>query len=543
MNEIRLFWNESKKIINKKDILNICLLYVLLSQFFICCYFNLACIKNHIGFDASWSCLKTALIWNDKTLISPLWAEQNNLFFDSSTLLAVPFYAITKNIFLSFGIVNIIVLLLILWAMGSIISMLELNMTSKLVALNLVISPYMIDGYKIINDIRYFNNVISGASHSAFRSFIALMIVYEFIRIKKQHKFAISTYITFALCILSGAGIGVFLLILMLIPYIAYEIEITLIKNDLSILKTKDSIFGVVCSICIIFGKFLITIFSSTTVSDNEKTWTTIEEIWKNFGAVFQGFLGLLNVLPLTADNKISIMSYEGILRLFPITIFTVIVIAVIFAIKRVRKNYDESNGNILFILNIVIINFISFGLFKVQYGAYFFEERYLITTFFATIILVAYLLSSLDKKKLYTSLICIAMTISIAGNNIFSDINYYVSENYVASYANEIIDYINEQNDSELIYVWGNDHIYLETTLRIYDLDHYYKLVLDKGGYYHFGDYKYYDNNADYSGPTYLVIQSGYDKVPNNILSQYTLVKTVDQYQIYRCDRNPINY
>lgn len=526
-----------------KKPVEITLIVTLLIQMLIIIWFNLTSIKSHTGFDSSWSYLRAILMSNEKTLINPAWAEQNNFFLDSSALPAAILYGITHNIFISFGIANIVILLLIIWCLYVILSKMNLSFPAKLFALNIVICPYLTNGFDNHLDIGYFSNVISGAAHSSMRVLIALLIILEFIDISETRKFSIRTYITFALCLLTGASAGVFMLIMMILPYLLYELEVTSIKNKWSVLFERQAIFGYLCAIFIILGKILFKIYSEVEALDATRTWTVLESFWTNVGSVFLGFMKLLSVLPVTTADEVTILSSEGITRIYPIIIFAILVIGVVCVLRKVVKDLSDNCNILLFVLNIIVCNYITFSLFNVQYGQYVFEDRYLITTFFAAVIILAYFLNSLDQKQIFSIFLNFALLIAIIGNNIISDINYYVVENVYYTRAIAIDEYLDAQNDSDLVYVWGNDLVSLARVIRVYDTDRVYKFVKDDGGYYHWGDYTTYENNSDYTGVTYLIVDPAFDKAKPEVLEHYQLVQEYDGLLLYRCDSNPVDF
>lgn len=545
MSSEKVLLQQIKIAFKEKQYLEMSLLLLMLIQFGICTFINFAHIKDHVGFDSSWFYLRTILMWREKCLVNPLWSEQTHLLFDNATVFAIPFYAITNNIFISFAIVNTIVIILLLLYTNKIITSMNVNLLGKLFAFNVILCPFMTNGFQLGNDIGYFSNILVGAAHTAVRTLIVLMIIYEGIKLRKTNRFSVSTFITLALCVLSGASIGIFLIIILIVPYIAYEVELVFIENTWTVLKRKDSVFAYLCAVCIVLGKALVTLVFKVNIIDASRTWTAIENIWKNSGLVIQGFMSLLNVLPLKDEERISIVSVEGLTRLYPIVIFLCIVIATAYAIYRVIKNYKDKDGSTLFILNIIIANFITFSLFNVTYGAYLFEDRYLLTAFFATILLLSAFIDALDRKKIYASVLCLALTVSLYGNDITSDINYSVIQSDYAITCEAISQYFKDKTDTDLIYVLGTlDNPFIQTTLRVYDTNHCYKLISPDKEILHFGDYTYYDNNSDYSGPTYLIVSDDFkDLIPEELLDSYTLLGSIGTCDIYYSDHNPVDY
>lgn len=525
---------------NRKWI-EVILLLVLLVQFLITIYFNLMLLENHMGHDSSWSYLKAALMWNEKTITSDMWVEQTNIFLDSSMPLASFIYGLTGMLLPSYGLANIIILMLILICIDGIMRKMNIELKGRLFALNLIICPYLTNGFNCRNDLGYFNDLISGPAFYSLRALIVLLIIREFIFIKNKGKIGLLGIITFFLCALSGASSGIFIIIMILLPYLLYQIECMLIENNVKILLKREAVYGYLCCISVFLGKYFAANILKIEAIDETRTWTPLSKLWTNIGAVFQGFMKLLNVLPVEETN-VAILTDEGIYRLFPLAIFIVVILSFVYAGRKIAKDIKTEEGIIQFIINIVACNFIIFSLFNARYGAKIFEERYLICTFMAIVLLVAYYIQNLKVNHIYSTLICIVLLVSLIGNNYVSDKKYIETTN--ESWQMDEIYQIVSEGDAELIYFWGNSpFLPLARSMRVYDLERVYKLIMDNGkGYYHWGDYKYYDNNEDYKGTTYLVVDKANSDVPEHILCQYELVKELNYVLIYRSESNPID-
>ena len=98
-------------------------------------FFNYKTLENHIGFDSSWAYLKAALMWNEKSISSNLWADQTNAFLDSSMPLASLLFGLTGNLLFSYGFANLLVLILVLLCLNSIFVYIGIkNNVAKLIA-------------------------------------------------------------------------------------------------------------------------------------------------------------------------------------------------------------------------------------------------------------------------------------------------------------------------------------------------------------------------------------------------------------------------
>ena len=256
-------------------------------------------------------------------------------------------------------------------------------------------------------------------------------------------------------------------------------------------------------------------------------------------GAVIQGLMKLLGVLPVL-DTEIPVMSAEGVFHIFPILIFGIAIIALVYHIGKICKNPGSVERKTLFVCNIVICNFLMFSLFNVSYGSAVFEERYLICTYAAIIILIGCFFKDLNRKFLATGFLYAALLVGLCGTNLVSDWKYATTTNDNWQMAE--ITGAADQYDAELVYIWGDSVSILGRSLRAYDLSRVYKCIDSAGGYNHWGDYLYYEQNEEYDGNTLLIVSKSEQCVPEQILNQYVLVGEFDAVYLYLCTYNPID-
>lgn len=492
-----------------------------------------------MGYDSSWSFLKPLLMWREKSLFSEIWVDQTNPFLDSSALLAAPIYGITGNILFSYGLSNLIILSLILLYLHRIFKQLKLVRIAQLVAFNLVICPYLTNGFNIGNDLGYFSNLISGPAFYSLRALTCLLVFSVHLDIQTGKKLKWSIVPPLLLCMLSGLSSGIFIMIVILLPYLLYEIEHALIYNRAKRLLEQDALFCYLCLISTVIGKALSSTLLVSIAIDNTRTWTTLENIWINVGAVIQGFMKLLSVLPIS-NNGIRILSEEGTAYLFPLCIFFIILLSLGYAFVQLKREILVSNGSILFILNVLVSSFLIFSLFNAQYGSDIFEERYLTCMFMFVIILVAYWVDCIDQRQLYAKMFMGLLCLAIIGNNYVSDKAYIQTTN--ESWQMKEIRSAIQNTDAKLIYFWGNSEFATARSMRVLDPDRVYKCISDTGEFHHWGDYLYYENNEDYTGPTILIANKTENTVPSFILNQYKLLSTFQHVNLYISNCNPID-
>ena len=517
-------------------LLKIALTVIFVCQFAVVCFFNCTQMRQHVGYDSSWNILRATLVWDEKTLISPSWSETTNLHLDTPLPLASLLYGLTGNALLSFGLADTLVIGLLFFVVWKILSRLKVQFNARMIALNLLICPYLTTGFNLYNDLGYFSCLLSGASYYSVRTLFVLLIFYEFLKIAQDGKMGILAGVVWSLCLLSGFSTGVYLIIILLIPYLAYELEMAAIRNDWRQLLLRESIFAYICCAFVLAGKVLAMTLVHFVAMDSSRGWTSLQDLWLNFGAVIQGFLKLLQVLPETVH---AVMSATGVLRIFALVIFVMIVLAVGSTLRRVKQDPTEKGGSRLFLLNVVLLNLLVFGLFNVQYGASIFEERYLITTFFASVLIIALFFDSLNPQRVLSIILSLAITASVLVVDVHSDVNYIRMNN--DEWQMDEIQALAESQHAGVVYFWGDDLTVIGRALRACDTNRIYKELPDQGGWFiHWGDYTTYDNQTDYSGPTLLVCPQNPNPIPENVLAEYTLLSELDHVNVYCCDHNP---
>lgn len=532
----------AKQYVKSISLLEWFLLAVFAVQFIVIVFFNLKLHESHVGYDSSWSYLKAVMIWKEKALFSDAWLDTTSLSLDSSTLLAALIYGITGKLFLSYGLSNLIILSCAVLLLYKIAGLMGLDRKIRLLCANLVICPYLVNGFHIGLDLGYFNSFIAGASFYGVRVVVFLLITYNFLLLQSGRASKVGILASMALCVLCGVSSGILIIVLILIPCFAYLIERCLIKNSFAVLKNKEAIYTYCCLICIYGGKVFAEKVLHIVALDTSRSWTTIEKIWTNFGAVIQGLMKLMGILPVT-DTSVWILTKEGIFRLFPLAIFFVAMIAVVFCTRYILKNLKECNENVFFCVNIIVCQFLVFGLFNAQYGAPIFEERYLICALIDIILLVGFFVSRLPRKYIVTYTIWMLLIGGICGTNIVSDHKYITTTNdsWELSNITEIV----RENDAALVYLWGDTLETLGRSLRVYDLDHIYKCIPTAGGRYsHWGDYLYYEQNEEYEGPTILIVPNDTEvNIPDYIMSHYSRIGELTWVNIYRSNTNPMDF
>ncbi len=532
-----------------EKIMGIGLLALLIVQFLVLVYFNLRLNAQHIDYDSSWVYLKTALVWKEKRFISPNWSETTNPFFDLSLPLASLLYGITGRLFFSYGISTLTVLLGIIVSVFFILKRFNVNKIGILTVLNLILCPFLTNGFDPVIELGYFNCVLVGPSHYGLRTLIVLLIILEYLNIQQESKIDFVFFLSIALCFVSGMSSGVYLIAMIILPILAFLFECMFIKNTFKVFLKKESIYTYICLAFVILGKVFASKVLNIQIRDSGNNWTSVIDFWKNLGAPIQGLFKLLEVFPI-GETDISVLSARGIAVVFPLFILFVIFLAFIFASVSIYQKIKEKTGavpEVLFLINVIFVHFVMFGFMNVQYGLAVFEERYLIPAFFVLVILVGIFIRNIKMDLLVSRFILIGLFISILAINILSDKNY-------AEYSNNYdymvhIKEIAQRENAGLVYFYGEDSadnmldVLMCRNIRAIDVDRVYKYASTKGYFKHWGDYLYYEDNSGYEGNILLIVYSDKKEIIKDyIFEQLELIEEDDVFSIYKGKNNLID-
>lgn len=500
-------------------------------------YFNLFRIQDHIEYDSSWMYLKVFLMGKENRILTGPWVEQSNLLIDTSVLPALVFYKLTGNLFLSYGLSNVLILSCVVLCMNSILKDLAIGKTSRLFVLNLMIVPYMMNGYGHAY-LGYSACFLLGPAFYNVRGLTALIVIKCLIRAEKMTRSdRILLGAAIALCLLSGLSVGIYLFVLLMFPLLVYKFYTAIVKDDISLLKTRDAVIIYILSLSILVGKIIGNLIG-LDITDGSKTWTPISGLAQTALAPILGCIKFFGALPIS-DEDVVIMSVDGLLYLFPMFIFVVIILSLRYIFAKRDKEDSSGRGTVMIMLKTILIaDYLVLALFNAVYGSSIFEERYLIICFLAVLIMVAVYLDELSPKTIFTRLLFMGLIFSIMITDAFSDVVYHritTDDLQIREISAAIA-----QEDAEVIYVWGDDLFTLERILRVADLEHTYKAIGDDRYIFHNGDYTYHDEH-DGTGATLLLVPADGNSVPDEIMDHYTMVCGFDSVVLYSSDIDPV--
>ena len=162
---------------HKKDVqelVKLSLIIILAVQFCLIMYSNLTMIEKNLDCDTGKLFNHIAEIWRQKQLLLPNWDYLTTLEWDCSSLFALPFYALTGDIILSFGMANILCLGGFLYIVFYLFK--GEDALYPLLCANLLIIPYR------VGMLDYYNMLFFGGAQYIIKASLPLILIGIIIR-------------------------------------------------------------------------------------------------------------------------------------------------------------------------------------------------------------------------------------------------------------------------------------------------------------------------------------------------------------------------
>lgn len=505
-------------------------------------YINLTQMQYHMGYDASSYYLKAIEMWKQGTPFITHWVNQTTLYFDSAVPIAALFMNVFHNIFLSYGLANYIVDILIVFILLKILSELKISTMGKAFAVNLAICPYLSLTFNNVNDTAYFSSILTSGCWYGVKLLFSLLFIYAWIVLRKAEKLntraIVLSLLTFVTFFISGTSSGYYLAVTILIPAFMVGVILTLYENKMICLLSREMVFTYINIVLILIGKVISTKILLFASKDSTEVWVGMDKFWQNLGSIFIGYTSLLQGMPIYSD--VVVMNKEGLMYAFGMGITIITLVAFILFSKIVFKNMKAKS---LFMLPVMVMcfNVFMFAILYTTYGSIYFEDRYLIIPYFAVLICVVAWIDSLDATLL-KKFGCVALMALVLLQTARSDKKY--NDNKIDTNQLQLVEQAVSKTKAPVVYVYGDAYGILQRNIRAYDYKHVYKsLGFDDQGnqrFDHWGDYTYYDQNADWDGEIVLCTDANsFLQLPQNIQMNFKQIATVNELIIYESKEN----
>lgn len=531
---------------NKKKISLIFIILLIgcaICQFALTQYFSIFEGQEHLGLDSSWEYMKVIMADQHGEIYPKEFMHETTQPEMERIIFVLPFYKLTGNIWLAYGLGNMMLTGLMIFLLWKIMKNIGLRTITKLIIINLFLCPYLANGYSITNDLGYFS-CLHGFSPYQDIAVVAFLFLVWLVTLEELDK---STWLVFAgtivstayLCLCKGMGD----LVWCGAPIVFYILFQVFYQNDIKIIYTWKSLMLWATLVSMVVGRGLGSVIGYHYI-DSGMNWINASKFWSNLGNIFLGYMALVGGIPGTGVER-SPFQFAGFVYVFGVIIFVVMLIAFIYCFAKFLKDtFDTKRIDpiIAFLLTMIIVNTTEYMFIDTSLGQDIFELRYLLDAAIAGFILIGYFIDSLDETLLFKKVGVSVLFLAIVGMNLWSDYFLAVTDNSSWK-VDEVADVVNT-TDAGLVVFWdsGKEFVKTERVLRVVDSERVYKCVSKSEVLEDFGDYNYYDDSTTYNGATVLIVNESNPSVPDGWLDDYETLDVIGDMRICYSKENHID-
>lgn len=519
------------------------MLLVICVQIGIIIYSNLYDLQYHLGFDASSAYLHAIEMWKDKSLVPDTFALTTTLGLDAPDLLASLIYGITGNIFISFGLTNIFMDIIICIVFYNLLKEAGLTSFSRALGFVFFLCPFMTPDHYTDNNLSYFAMVFGEQASYSIKVTAMMLLLLTILKLEHNKKCYFTMIFATLSNMLTCISSGVYVAITILVPCLVYYLIKMLYENSYKTLLNKGMIFACIQLILSFIGKAVSSHIFTFESHESNMLLTGIYEFWTNLGSIIMGYFQLF--CGISIHTTISLFSLRGILQIMSVGLIVFItilfVMSVMHGIKRIKAREDDFSFVLPYI--VIIINIAVFVFSYTLYDDVFFEYRYLIIVYLMQILICCGMVDKLSEAHIFKNTIVTVMAVILFVETC-GIYNYYHNntiDKEVVPYLLEAVDNL----DIPVAYVWGEDISIDARNFRVLDQNVVYR-GLNYGAYNegsNWGDYMYYDDNSTWTGKTALITNlDDYNMLPDFIADKFELYDFFGDFQIYVTDNNPFD-
>ena len=499
---------------------------LLIFQFGFLCWCSLTQWQSHLDADSSTQILKVLEISKAGSLSLPNWNDTTNLLLDTPLSLAAALMPLFHDPFLSYGVGNIIFLILFVYGIWQLLRRAGCTLTLRMLALFLILTPY---SYTEV--LGYGNCLLVQGAHYLMRALYMVYLLYSLMQLyRKERGFGhlITWIFTLGLGAWIGMSSGTFMFLMVLLPTIAGFVLCAFAANRPQMLLSSGGAFLTLKLLSWGAGYFVQRGIIGFVSRDSAIAWNSYTEFLPNLSKVIQGYLKLTNALP--ADNGVMVLSAKGIAFGISFIVSIVILSGTLLCLWRIGHSFSAAcraagtERGLLFSVLVSIVGVDALVLIgaSLAYGEQVYESRYLIFLVIASILLLVLCLPWFKRAGGLYAPALVSLSALCAGNAFLCDAGYVTHPTYDFSTAIELTSALDEEYpDVKVVYMVSDDHD--RRVLRVADTSKIYRMIT---GEYLSGDYTYYtDGQGLEDGSLLLATDAHYAALPAEISSRF--VKT----------------
>lgn len=511
---------------------------IFLAQLVFLFVYNLTKLRYQADFDSSTGMFQLAEIWRQKTFLLRDWKYQTVVGWDLPLPFAVPFFALTKNVFLSVGLANSLFVLAYIYVFYDILKKSGVRTSYILIVLILLFTQYT------MGQLGYYPMLFVGTAPYSMKAFITLLLLDIVVRLENRMKMRksighIVVLVIFSLT--SGMSSGIYMLICGIAPVMLYLVLKVLIFNDMKQALSKTGLVTALGAVSFVIGGVLAKWMGLSSNSSSMQL-LTVGKLYQNALSCFAGIWELFGAVHST--DAPQVLSKQGVVCLLSafLTAFLIFLI-IYYAVRLVRGK--EKRAAVAIIICVEFVNMCVLLLTDTTYASQTFEYRYHIVAMVPALLLFGLFFQDMSKRFNDMSRAAMLIVVVLAGMAV-STVNFRQLYNDARlsriDKLSRITDVAKEQG-IDLIYVasingasTGDGRL-----LRLCDLD---IGVVTLSQIYNFGagwgDSSRYYENGRHPGKIMTIADSdNLKELPNFLKSRMKKIDKIAGYHVFVSEEN----
>lgn len=513
-------------------------------QFLLIIYLNIGQMPYFTGYDASaYYVLAHEMVSQKTMMVDNFVFNTTTMLWDSPLLIAAFFHLFLDDIFLCYGLANVLTAVFLIYTLFLFCDALGASWKGKLIALIFLLTPY-VSNYYTYNDLGYFSMLFISMGAYAWR-LPCILWVYILFLDWDARGFTKKNYLKFmfglGFIILNSISSGSFILVFGIAPLLLFVLVRGLVEDKWWGIHNNVNIFVGIILLSSVFSQLFTRFVLKFQYLDTSSSWISLHHLFENIQNLVLGFLELLGAIPL--HSQVSVFGIQGILYGMRLFVTIVLVSGVVYELWAGIKEKTSYQLMTCFLLSHILI----FSLLDTRYGATIFEIRYLI---FAVVVMFSLFgcwvqrISTL-KNKSFRYFLTATLGLSMVSIQVSS---FYALQDEKTDYdaLTTVAEYLAGYEDT-LVYFAGESEYFsvFAANMRAVDFNKVYKYSPDLKNIYHCADYNYYDDNGAYEGGSFLItVPWMFSELDEVFRHSYELIHSFPEIEIYiyYADENPVD-
>ncbi len=514
-------------------------------------YTNLFCIPKTMDNDTAKLFIHAMEIWKNKTVFIPSWSNQSTLEIDCPLFLAVFIYGICKDIYISFGISNLILAGLAVFVSYKLLKRLDLTANVILYTLAVILIPYS------FGQLLYYNMTFFAGGQYAVKVLAPLLLIEALSKKRLSEGSArldplllILLFFGF-ICSISG---GSYVFLTGFLPVMICYAWLILLNKDPARECFKDR--GAWICVAVTAVSFIGIVISHIKQVNPSTVNTSIVEISGMVQAFLESFRSYFEMFGAFPYDSVSVMSQQGLLCVLKAVFAIAMLFVILFNIRKCADSYMAADRDSFISSSFVTV--IVFNFIIIWFTGRSIEPRYYTSSLIMGLLLAGSALNFLIDKgdsilgRAHMAAIQALLFLGVLVIAVMSDIAVIRGQCYPEMLPENdklktLITYIDKNPEKTVIFLDDTDSAEMLRTMD-YDSGRLYLAYKTEDDTYNnkglvANDYYTDLTDALRLDDEHLLIVNDYytdiERLPVYLLNLYTEADEFQNYKIYRAKAN----